>query len=66
MVEKAGVTLNQAVAMATTTPAAAIGLAGRKGAIQPGADADIILVDSDFNVRMAIIAGKVVYRSPSI
>jgi len=53
-----GVTLNQAVAMATATPAAALGLSGRKGAIQPGADADILLVDSNLNVKAVLLGGK--------
>lgn len=58
ILEFAGLTLNQAVAMATTTPAAALGLSGRKGIIQPGADADIILVDANLDVKAALVGGK--------
>ncbi len=64
MVQMVGLTIPQAIAMATATPAAALGLQGQKGVIQPGADADIIFIDSDFNVRLALIAGKVVYQAP--
>ena len=60
MIQMSDMTIHQAVAMATTTPAAALGLEGQKGVIQPGADADIIFIDSDFNVRLSMIAGKVV------
>jgi N-acetylglucosamine-6-phosphate deacetylase len=65
MMRMGGMTINQAVAMATTSPAAAVGFEGQKGEIKPGGDADIILIDSDFNVRLSMIAGRVVYRSTS-
>ena len=58
MMELVGLTLNQAVAMATTTPAAALGLTGRKGVIRPGADADLILIDDQFNLKSVLVAGK--------
>ena len=58
MVTFVGLPLNQAVAMATTTPAAALGLSGRKGAIQPGADADIILIDPTFHLKSVLLGGK--------
>lgn len=61
MEDLAGLSLNQAVAMATSTPAASLGLSGQKGKIIPGADADLILVDGDLNVQMALVGGKVVY-----
>lgn len=34
-----------------------------KGRLVPGADADIVLLDSDGNVRMTVIVGRVVYRA---
>ena len=58
MMELVGLTLNQAVAMATATPAAALGLTGRKGSISPGADADLILIDEQFNLKTVLVAGK--------
>ena len=54
----AGLSLNQAVAMATTTPASILGLDGRKGVIRPGADADLILVDANLDVKAALVAGR--------
>jgi N-acetylglucosamine-6-phosphate deacetylase len=58
VIQFAGVSINQAVAMATRVPADALGLAGQKGTIQPGADADIVLFDDDFNAVSVLIAGR--------
>ncbi len=59
----AGVSLAEALTMATETPAEAMGWSGRKGILAPGADADLIFLDADLNVRLTMIAGKVVYRA---
>ncbi len=58
----AGLTLPQALQMATAVPAEALGLAGRKGVLAPGADADVILLDGAAQVVMTMVGGKVVYR----
>ena len=57
----AGLSLAQALPMASAVPAAALGLAGRKGSLQPGADADLILLDDEAQVRLTMVAGRVVY-----
>jgi N-acetylglucosamine-6-phosphate deacetylase len=57
----AGVSLNQALAMASRVPAEAMRWSGRKGVLEPGADADVILFDASLNVRGSIIAGNLVY-----
>ena len=57
----AGLSINDALRMATTTPAEAMGLSSCKGIIQPGADADLALVDPDLNVHATIINGALVY-----
>jgi N-acetylglucosamine-6-phosphate deacetylase len=59
----AGLTLAEALPMATSTPAEAMGLAGRKGVLAPGADADVILLDAGGHVRLTMVAGRVVYRA---
>jgi len=58
----AGLTLAQALRMATAVPAEALGLAGRKGVLAPGADADVILLDGEAQVVMTMVGGNVVYR----
>lgn len=58
-----GLSLDEVLPMATSVPAEAMGLAGRKAVLMPGADADLVLIDADLNVRMTIVAGQVVYQS---
>jgi len=60
----AGVSLNQALAMATAVPAEAMGWTGRKGVLAPGADADLTLLDVAQEVRMTLVAGRVVHPQP--
>jgi len=59
----AGLSLAEALPMATTVPAEALNLAGRKGTLAPGADADVALLNPDLTVSATIVAGRVVYRS---
>ncbi len=62
VIQFAGISLPEALAMGTATPAEAMGLTS-KGRLVAGADADIILLDENLNVRMTIIGGRVIYRS---
>ena len=57
----AGLPIQEALKMATTTPAEALGISSRKGIIQPGADADLALVDPELNVQATIVNGALVY-----
>lgn len=59
----AHLTFQQALTMATATPAASLGLRGVKGELAPGADADLVLFDQDLRVRQTILAGKIVYEA---
>ncbi len=49
--------------MATSVPAKAMNWYGKKGIIRPGADADITIFDHDLNVRMTIVAGRIVFQT---
>ncbi len=51
MVQKAEIPLEDAVRMASETPARIMGVSDRKGTLQRGKDADIVLLDRDLNVR---------------
>lgn len=62
-VEFAGVTLNEALAMASAVPAEAMGWTGHKGVLAPGADADLVLLDGALEVRMTLVAGRTVYQA---
>jgi N-acetylglucosamine-6-phosphate deacetylase len=59
---QAGIPLADAIKMATQTPADILGLT-TKGRIQPGADADLILIDGQFEVLWTMVGGKLVYQS---
>ncbi|MDF2629462.1 MAG: N-acetylglucosamine-6-phosphate deacetylase [Symbiobacteriaceae bacterium] len=59
MVELAGVSLPAAVAMASRNPARRYNLP--KGAIAPGLDADLVLLDPELNVLETIVGGETVF-----
>ena len=60
MVKKAGIPLEDAVRMASETPANIIGIGDRKGTLQRGKDADIVILDKNINVRCVFSAGEMV------
>ena len=55
--------LYECVNCASLNPARAIGLDKKKGSLEVGKDADIILTDSEFNVKKTIIGGTVRYEA---
>ena len=63
MVNLARVSLQDAVKMATSTPATILKIDDAKGSIDKGKDADIVVFDEHINVRMTIVGGEVVYRA---
>lgn len=60
MVNKAGIPLEDAVRLASETPARVIGVENTKGTLQKGKDADIVILDKDVNVRCVFSYGKIV------
>jgi N-acetylglucosamine-6-phosphate deacetylase len=54
----AGLTVGEAVAMASATPAAFLGLSETFGAIAPGRQADLVATDNDLRVRRTWINGR--------
>ncbi len=65
MVNQVGVPLNEAVAMATANPARALGL-NTKGRLKPGADADLVILSRDLEVRRTLIAGERVFKNDKL
>ena len=61
--DNADIPLWDAVAAASLNPAKAIGVDDRKGSLEKGKDADIIITDSDFNIVKTIIGGKIRYEA---
>jgi N-acetylglucosamine-6-phosphate deacetylase len=62
MVTLAEIPLVEAVKMITQTPASILGIAGRKGSLVPGKEADIVIFDDDIRIRMTIVQGRIVYN----
>ncbi|WP_195371990.1 MULTISPECIES: N-acetylglucosamine-6-phosphate deacetylase [Parabacteroides] len=60
MAQKAGVPLADAVRMASETPARLMGVDDRKGSLQRGKDADIVILDRKLNVRSVWSMGHLV------
>ena len=53
--------LEEIIISVTETPARIMGCADRKGAIEVGKDADIVIFDEDINICHTIIGGEVFY-----
>ena len=56
-----GVSLETAVKMASLNPARVMGVADRKGSLEVGKDADIVIFDENVNVAATIVCGRKVY-----
>ncbi len=61
MIELCGLSLVEAVQMASLNPVRALGLDGRKGRVAPGLDADLVVLTPDLDVRETWVGGRAVY-----
>lgn len=57
-----GRSLQEAWPMSSLNAAREIGLSHRKGSLEVGKDADLVLLDSDFQVRLTLAEGQLVYQ----
>lgn len=55
--------LHECVNCASLNPATTLGIADKKGSIEVGKDADIIITDENFEIVKTIIAGEVKYEA---
>lgn len=62
LVEEVGCSLAEAIRLASLNPATVIGLEDRKGALKPGLEADLVLLEKDFEVKLTMVHGQVVYQ----
>lgn len=63
LVDQVGVSLEQALKMATSIPARAISIEKQRGYIEENYFADVIILDVDnWNVQMTLQAGEIVYH----
>jgi N-acetylglucosamine-6-phosphate deacetylase len=56
------VSIADAVYMAATTPARIMGVNDRKGSLEAGKDADLVIFDDDVNIFKTLIKGGIVYE----
>jgi N-acetylglucosamine-6-phosphate deacetylase len=61
-----GVTLRQAVEMASLTPARVLGIHRKAGVVRGGALADLVVLDAAQRVRLTLVGGQVVFRTDSL
>jgi len=62
MMKFVGTPLQTSVKMATMNPAVVINVDENKGSLEPGKDADIVIIDDEINVYMTIVKGNIVYK----
>ncbi|ALL05184.1 N-acetylglucosamine-6-phosphate deacetylase [Pedobacter sp. PACM 27299] len=62
MVTMAEATLEDAVKMASLSPANIIGIGDRKGSLVAGKDADVVIFDEEINILRTMVAGKSIYE----
>lgn len=62
LVKQVGIPLQDAIRMASETPARVMGVLDRKGSLACGKDADIIIFDSDIEIQATIVEGQIVYN----
>lgn len=55
-------TLAQAIQMAAQNPASVLGISDHKGSIEVGKDADLVIMDAAYQVKMTMREGAVVYQ----
>lgn len=61
--KNSNIPLYECVNCASLNPATVIGVADRKGSLDIGKDADIVITDYDFEVKKTIIKGKIRYEA---
>ena len=61
--KNSNIPLYECVNCASLNPATAIGMADRKGSLDIGKDADIVITDENFEVKKTIIGGEIRYEA---
>jgi N-acetylglucosamine-6-phosphate deacetylase len=58
-----GCSVKDAIESITLAPAKVLGLDSRKGSLEAGKDADMVILEPDFSVFCTIVGGKIVYEN---
>ncbi|MFG6497073.1 N-acetylglucosamine-6-phosphate deacetylase [Fictibacillus sp. UD] len=62
MLQFTGCSISDIIQMTSVNPAKELNVFDRKGSLEPGKDADIVVLDEDFEVVMTFCKGKIAYR----
>ncbi|MCY6484179.1 N-acetylglucosamine-6-phosphate deacetylase [Clostridium aestuarii] len=60
--ENTDLSINEVINMVSLNPAKILKMYNEKGSVEVGKDADLILIDKNFDVKMTIVEGKIVYK----
>jgi N-acetylglucosamine-6-phosphate deacetylase len=63
MIQFTGCTLKDTIKMSSTNPAIQLGIIDRKGSIAIGKDADLVILDENYQVRFTMVEGKILHTS---
>ncbi len=63
MLDWTDLAITEVLPMATYNPARLIGLQDRKGSLEGGKDADLAIMDEDWDAQLTMVGGRIVYRS---
>jgi N-acetylglucosamine-6-phosphate deacetylase len=66
VIRSLGLSLSEAVQMASLNPAVLIGMEDRKGSLAPGKDADLVVLNDDLEVVMTMVKGEEIYHAGQI
>jgi N-acetylglucosamine-6-phosphate deacetylase len=62
MIQAAGISMGDTIQMITATPARIMGIADKKGSLQVGKDADILIFNENIEIQMTMVNGNIVYQ----
>ena len=62
LIEQVNIPIHEAIRMASLNPARVLGLDNRKGILAVGKDADMVVLDSEYEVRMTVIGGEICFE----
>lgn len=63
VIEFTGLPLEQVLISFTQVPARQVKIADRKGSLEPGKDADFLVLDDELNLLQTVVKGRIVYQA---